>query len=178
MMTLEDWLRENEEAVVRRWLEGVLATYGDDASALFRREKNAFANPVGHNLRKGTRGIFEALLAGMDSEKIRQHVYEIVKVRAVQEFSASGAVGFVFPLKEAIRAELGKAAEDPKFASELTEIERNIDRIALVAFDVFVQCREQVYELRANELRRRVSWIVEKINQRDPDPELARIELE
>jgi len=178
MMTLREWLREHEESIVRRWFESVLATYGDDASTVFRREKDPFANPVGHGLRRGTRGIFEALIAGMDSEQIHRHLHEIVKIRAVQEFSASEAVGFVFLLKDAIRAELAAAVEEPASASSLVEIERDIDRIALAAFDVFVQCREQVFELRANELKRRVSWIVEKINQRAPDPELARIEPE
>jgi len=177
-MTLRDWLRENEEAILRNWCDSVLATYSSDASAIFRRKKDPFANPVGHGVRKGTREIFTALLAGADAGEFRRHVEEIVKVRAVQEFTASEAVGFVFSLKEAIRAELGETATKDQFASELTEIERDIDRIALAGFDVFVQCRERVYELQANELKRRVSWITEKIHRRDPEAKLAEIELE
>jgi hypothetical protein len=176
MMTFRELLQENKDAIVQRWLEDVLATYpGESAAAFFGRRKDPFANPVGHCLRVGTRGIFEALLDGMDAEKIRQHLHEIIKIRAVQQFSASQAVCFVFHLKEAIRAELGKAVTDPRFSSELAKIDGQIDRIALVAFDVFVQCREQVCELRVNEVKRRVSWVVDKMNKRGFDPESARV---
>jgi hypothetical protein len=92
----------------------------------------------------------------------------------VQQFSASQAVGFVFRLKEAVRAELGEGARDARFASELAELDAQIDRMGLAAFDVFVQYREQAYELRVNEVKRRVSWVIEKMNGREVDPELAR----
>jgi len=174
MMTLAELLQKNKEAIVERWADGVLATYGGEASAAFKRQKDQFANPVGHSLRKGTRGIFETLLEGADAERIREHLREIVKVRAVQQFSASQAVGFVFLLKESVRAELGKALSDSRLSSEVVKFEGQIDRIALAAFDVFVECREQVYELRVNEVKRRVSWVVDKMNNRDLDPDLAR----
>lgn len=177
-MTFGELLQENKDAIVQRWLEGVLATYPGNSLALFRNQKDPFANPVGHSLRVATRGVFEALLEGMDAEKIRPYLHEIIKIRAVQEFSASEAVGFVFQLKEAVRAELGKAARDSRFSSGLAKLEGQIDQIMLAAFDVFVQCREQVYELRVNEVKRRVSWVVDKMNQRGPDPELAQINPE
>lgn len=177
-MTLANLLQENKEAIVQRWLEDVLATYPANSSAAFRREGDPFANPVGHSLRVGTRGIFEALLRGMDAERIRQYLHEIIKIRAVQELSASQAVWFVFQLKEALRAKLGKALGDARLLAELTELERQIDRVALAAFDVFVQCRERVYELRVNEMKRRVSWVVDRLNRRGLDPELARTDLE
>jgi len=173
-MTFGKLLQENKDAIVRRWLDGVLATYGEDTSAVFRRQKDPFANPVGHSLRVATRGIFDALLDGMDDQRICQYLHEIVKIRAVQQFSASQAVGFVFGLKEAVRAALGKAVRDSRFSTELVELDGQIDRIALAAFDVFVQCREQVCELRVNEVKRRVSWAMDKMSQRGLGPELAR----
>ena len=177
-MKFEELLQKHKDAIVGRWLDDALATYPENSAGAFRRQKDPFANPVGHSLRVGTRGIFEALLDGMDTEKIRPYLHEIIKIRAVQEFSASRAVGFVFHLKEAIRAELGKTAADPQFACELAKLEGQIDRIALAAFDVYVQCREQVCELRINEVKRRVSWVVDKMNQGGVDPDLARIEPE
>lgn len=178
-MTLGELLLKNQDAIVGRWLDHVLATYGADSSAMFKRQKDPFANPVGHSLRVGTQGIFETLLGGMDHgkidiEKIRQYLHEIVKIRAVQKFSASEAVGFIFHLKEAVRAELVEAAGDPRFSDELAQFDRRIDRVALAAFDLFVQYREQVYELRVNEIKRRVSWVMDKMGQPDldsqPDP--------
>jgi len=167
IMTLGELLQKSQDAVVRRWLDGLLATYGGDASAVFKRQKNRFANPVGHSLRIATLGIFEALTEGMDAEEVRRHLGEIMKLRAVQEFSPSQAVGFVFQLKQAIREELAQTLADPRFSSELAEFDARIDRIALAAFDVYVQCRERVHELRLNEVKRRVSWTVDKMNQRE-----------
>jgi len=177
MMTLGELLRTKKDAIVQRWLAEVLASYAEDSAAAFRRQKDPFANPVGRSLRVGTRGIFETLLDGMDAEKIRQYLQEIIKIRAVQQFSASQAVGFVFCLKEAVRAELGKAVGDQRFSSELAKFEAEVDQIALAGFDVFVQCREQVCELRVNEVKRRVSWILDKMSQHGLNPELVQIDL-
>ena len=57
--------------------------------------------------------------------------------------------------------------------SELAKLEADIDRIALAAFDVYVQCREQLCELRVNEVKRRVSWVMERMSKRVVEPELA-----
>ena len=98
-MTLEELLRNNTNAIVQRWLQDVLATYPGDTPAAFARQKDPFANPVGHSLRVGTRRIFEALIGGKDIDEIGRDLHPIIKIRAVQQFSASDAVSFVFHLK-------------------------------------------------------------------------------
>ena len=181
-MTLKELLKENRESIVERWFEDVLATYPGDSPAAFRRQRDPFANPVGHRLREGTRGVFDALLEGVDRGgpdigKIRQSLQEIIQIRAVQHVSPSEAIGFVFRLKESIRAELGQALGDPRLSSELAELDGQIDQAGLAAFDTFVECRERVYELRVNEMKRTVSWVVERMNKRGSDPELARVDM-
>ena len=122
-----------------------------------------FANPIGHSLREGTRGIFQALLDGAGPEPIRHHLLAIVRIRAVQEIPASEAVGFIFVLKTAVRAEL-EPAQRRQFAIELTRLDQAIDRVALAAFDLYVQCRQRVGELQINEIKRRVAWVVGKMD--------------
>lgn len=178
MMTLGERLRQNRDAIIQRWLEGILATYPPDSSALFRDQKDSFANPVGRSLRVGTHGVFDALFQTADAETVREYLHEIIKIRAVQQLSASQAVSFVFQLKEAIRAELGESIGDPRVSAELVELEGKIDRVALTAFDVFVQCREQICELRVNEAKRRVSWVVDKLNKKGVELEATRINPE
>jgi hypothetical protein len=113
------------------------------------------------------------MLDGMEPEKLRQSVREIVKVRAVQQFAPSEAVGFVFRLKEVVRAALGKAVQDSRLASELAAFDAQVDQVALVAFDVFVECREQISQLRINEVKRRVAWIAEKTIRREAEAEAS-----
>jgi hypothetical protein len=175
-MTLRQLLLEKREAIARKWLEGVLATYPGDSPAVFAREKDPFANPVGHSLRVGTERILDVLLDGTDMAEIRESLREIMKIRAVQQFAPSEAVAFVFGLKEVVRAEAGAAAVDSQFSKELAELDAQIDRIALAAFDSYVECREQIYQLRINEVKRQVSWIVGKVNEQEPESELVQIE--
>ncbi|MGD2215223.1 MAG: RsbRD N-terminal domain-containing protein [Gemmatimonadales bacterium] len=174
-MRLRKLLHDKREAIARRWLEEVLATYPGNSAALFARQMDRFANPVGHALRVGTEAILDALLDGADTQELRRHLHEMVKIRAIQQFAPSQALGFVLRLKEVVRAELGGAAADPEFPLELAELDAQIDRVALLAFDTYVECREQLYQLRINEVKRQVSWIMGKVNQRDPDPELVQI---
>ena len=175
-MELRERLRDRQDAIVKRWIADVLATYPDEAAAAFGREKDPFANPVGNSLRIGTQGIFEALLEGTDASEIHEHLHEIIRIRAVQDFTASESVGFVLGLKKAIRAEIGAEATDPRFLADMAEVDDQIDRFALAAFDVFAQCREQLCDLRVSEMKRRVSWIMGKMNERELDSELAQID--
>jgi hypothetical protein len=176
MTTLEELLQKKKTAIVRRWLDAALATYPKDASAAFGRQKDPFANPVGHSLRVGTQQIFDALLEGMDDDQISEYLNGIIKIRAVQQFSASRAVGFIFALKRAVRAELETEGQSPQLASALAKLDEQIDRIALIAFDVFVECRQQVNELRINEVKRQVAWVLEKMSKRDADQDLVQLD--
>lgn len=169
MGTLEELLRDRADAIAQRWLLDALATYSAEASVAFGRERDPFANPVGHALREGTRGIVTALVDDVDDETVRHSLSEMVRIRAIQEFSPSQALAFVFRLKDAVLAELGSVARDPGLSDQLRELDRRIDRIGLAAFDSYVVCREQVFDLRVNEVRRSVAWAVERLNRRDAE---------
>ena len=173
-MTFGALLQKKKDGIVRRWFEAGLSAYAEEASTAFQRQQDPFANPVGNRLRTGTREIFEALLDGLDGAQIRGPLNEIIRIRAVQELPASRAVGFVFELKDAIRAELSGLTFDPRFAPDLARLDGQIDRIALAAFDIFVQCRERVCELRVKEVKRQVSWLVGKMNAGGSEPEPAQ----
>jgi len=177
-MTYRETLEGKKETIVARWLDAALSMYVKDASALFARQKNQFANPVGHSLREGTLAIFEALLDGADAEKIRQHLGEIIRIRAVQEFSPSSALRFIFRLKEIVREEIADVVEDVEISPDHLLFERRVDDVALAAFDVYVECREQLFEIRTSEMRRSVSWVVDKLNKRDNAPELIGADRE
>lgn len=165
-MRLAQLLRSKEAAIVGRWLEEVLATYPERAAEAFGRQTDPFANPVGHSLRVGTQAIFDAVVDGADDAEARSALTDIIRIRAVQELPAARAAGFVFGLRRAIRAELPEAVSDPQWSAEWAQLDNHIDRVALAAFDIYVDCRERVFQLRVDEVKRRVSWVVDKMNQR------------
>jgi hypothetical protein len=176
MTRFEELLQKNQEDILRGWLEAAMSSYPKETAAAFSRQTDRFANPVGHSLREGTRRILQALLTDAARDEIRRHLTEIVRIRSVQAFSASEAIGFIFELKAIVRTVLGSEADQPQFATELAQLDARIDHVALAAVDMFVECRERVFALRASEVERRFSWLAGKVRGRsesgasqDPD---------
>ena len=155
-----DILKESQSAIVDRWLADTLATYQSGAAEFFQHTKDPFANPVGNALMKGLAGIFDCLLAESPLESTRGNLDEIIKIRAVQDFSSSQAPSFIFLLKNAVRTELGGKVVNPELLADLAEFESRIDQVALLAFEIYTNCREQVYKLKVDELKRSISTIM------------------
>jgi hypothetical protein len=149
-----------------------LETYPPDSRKFFATQQNRFANPVGANMSEGLEGLFDRLVLGVDSESdsLSDYLDKIVRIRAVQDFSPANAVGFVFFLKTAVRENLAKQTQDNKLLQELLEFESRIDGLALLAFNIYMQCRETIFEMRATEIRSRVSRILERACQKYGNP--------
>jgi len=141
-------------AIGERWLASLLEAYGDDSATFFKQRKNRFANPVGQTYAESSRIILDEILGDMDTSLICTHLDEIIKIRAVQELTPAKALSFVFSLKDAIRDEIGGDVQVAEAAGDLRKIDVRIDQMALFAFDIFVMRREQVYNLRLNEIRK------------------------
>jgi hypothetical protein len=162
MSKLDDLLREKRAVITDRWIEKTLETYPAESRAFFMRQKNRFANPVGQALASGLGAAYDALCQEVDSAELCRCIEEIVKVRAVQEFTPSQSVVFALLLKDVIRDEIRKELDKPQIARELLDFERRIDQMSLFAFDMFVRSREKMYQLRVNEVERRVSTLIKR----------------
>jgi len=169
---LEKFLAANKATILKRWFELILDTYPPDSRKFFGTQKNRFSNPVGANLSEGLEGLLDGLVHGVDSESeaFSDFLDKIVRIRAVQEFSPANAVGFIFLLKTAVRENLAKEIHDQRMLEELLEFESRIDGLALVAFNIYMQCRETIFEMRATEIRSRVSRILERACQKYGNP--------
>ena len=86
----------------------------------------------------------------------------IIRIRAIQNFSPSQAVAFVFFLKTVIRDALEGEIRQSGIKEELLIIETRIDQLALLAFDQYMACREKLYDLKANELRRQTHRLLQR----------------
>jgi len=161
---LKNLLSEHKPAILRRWFNLIVETYPSDASALYRREKDQFLNPVGYTIARQIEIIYDELFQGMNRERLSLSLDDIARIRAVQEFSPSQALVFVFLLKKAMREELDDEIRRDVALEELLEFESRIDELALLAFDAYVKCREKIYDIRANELRDRSKILLERMN--------------
>jgi len=104
---------------------------------------------------KGLYGLLDQLINGMDLETITSHLDPIIRIRAVQNFTPSQATAFILSLKTVLRENLAKELRDPRIASEWVAFESKIDRLCLMAFDIYMQCREKIFQISANETRNR-----------------------
>lgn len=145
-------LYKKRSAILKRWTELILETYPAESALFFKKQKNRFDNPVGYLITQGAEGILDEILQGNDSDKLSTFLDNIIRVRAVQDFTPSQAISFIFLLKKILRKELDRETQENGIAEELSTIESRIDDLALLAFDIFMRCREKIYELKAMEL--------------------------
>ncbi len=136
----------SRQPILEKWIAETMASYPPAAVPFLAGESDPFRNPVGHAVRESLTIMFEQLLGEMDRERLNPAFDGIVRMRAVQELSPSEAIGFIFRLKAILR-EL--APEEDQIA-----LAERVDRLALMAFDKYTQCREQLAEIRIKELRR------------------------
>ena len=169
-MKLENLLSEKRSVILKKWFYLILETYPADTSKFLKNEKNRFTNPVGYTISKEIEAIYEELLHGMDSDKIFPLLDNIIRIRAIQSFSPSQAIVFTFLLKKAIREELESEIRENCIFEELLEFESRIDKLALLSFDIYMKCREKLYEIRAEEVRNRSFRLLERANLIYGDP--------
>lgn len=163
-MNLKALMSEKKAAIVKKWFDLIIDNYPADASNFLKKQKNRFSNPVGHTISQGIDGLFDEILHGIDSEKLFPFLNDIIKIKAVQDFSPSKAISFVFLLKQAIREEMGSEIKKKQMSDELQLFEEQIDELALLSFDIYMKCRERIYEIKADEARRMMFRLLQKAN--------------
>jgi hypothetical protein len=163
-MNLKALMSEKKAAILKKWFDLIIDNYPSDASNFLKKQKNRFSNPVGHTISQGIDGLFDEILHGIDSEKLFPFLNDIIKIKAVQDFSPSKAISFVFLLKQAIREEMGSEIKKKQMSDELQLFEEQIDELALLSFDIYMKCRERIYEIKADEARRMMFRLLQKAN--------------
>jgi hypothetical protein len=152
-MVLEKLLLQNKATLLKRWFDLILETYPADAAALMRREQNQFKNPVGATFSREIETLFKQLCEGVQNGECRASLDAILKIRSVQDFSPSKAVGFVFQLKRAIEGTLKSEILREQNIEAWRAFQSRIDALALQAFDAYMNCREKICEIRVNQAK-------------------------
>jgi len=163
-MNLENLLEEKKSAILERWFDSILETYPADTRQFLQKKKNRFENPVAHEISRGINEIFSQIIRGADADDVSPFLDKIIKIRAVQDFSPSQALAFVFDLKRLVREELTAELHEGRIVEELWRLDRRIDRMGLLALDIYMKSREKLYELRVKEVKNRVGRLIERAN--------------
>ena len=149
-MSIETLLASKKKAIVQKWIDQVLDSYG--SPEFFKKQKDRFANPIGGTISESLMDLYEILLGGRELGEAAKPLENIIKIRAVQDFTPSQSVGFVYLLKDIVREELAKEKNREEVLVFLSVLDPRIDKIALMAFDIYMDCRERLHKIRVNEV--------------------------
>jgi ferredoxin len=95
----------------------------------------------------------------------------ILKIRSVQDFSPSKAVGFIFQLKKAIEETLkGEICREQNIEA-WRAFQSRIDALALQAFDAYMNCREKICEIRVNQAKAEKEMALRMMERMTPSKE-------
>ena len=154
---LKELLKNKRSLIIQEWIQSIIETYPIVTSKFLGQQKNRFTNPVGFTITQCTEKLFDQIIEDKNIEEIKTTLLDLIKIRAVQNFTPSEAVGFVFSLKMILRNIFEKEIGDKNSFKELINIESKIDCTAIGAFDLYMDAREKVFQLKINEVKARLS---------------------
>jgi hypothetical protein len=85
--------------------------------------------------------------------KAKNGLGDIVRIRAVQDFSPSQALSFVDAMRKAIRREILPMVVEKASLVHLLSIESRLDEALLIALDLYVACKKQIDDIRIKEAK-------------------------
>jgi hypothetical protein len=161
-MELAALLEQNRETILEKWFALIAGSYPKVTSEFLAKQNDQFRNPVGHAISQSIGPIYDQVVSTMDAGEILGSLDGVIRIRSVQDLTPSEAVAFVFQLKTVIREVLDGEARSREKWDDLREIESRIDRVALLAFEKYTECREKLHEVRNNEIKSRTMRLLER----------------
>ena len=157
----------HKEAMTSRWIEIVHGTYPFDTIGFLRTRKDRFANPVGYRTEEAARALMDVIFTERPNEDTLLHaVDEIIRVRAIQDFSPEAAVGVIFAIKDVVREVVQASGQMAECMPALLALESRIDAVALMGFGVYARCRETLHLMKVEEFKRQSSQVLRLAERR------------
>jgi hypothetical protein len=167
---LEDVLAQKKTAILEDWQQRLADTYAADTARFLRDEKDPFANPVGAAIAQAAETVVDQVCGDLDPAEIRPALDKLIRIRAVQDFTPSQAVAPLYLLKVVVREYLEEAMRgvvDADRVIGLTEMEQfalKVDRLALLGFDIYGECRQQLADVRVHEAKKASENLLARLN--------------
>ena len=151
-MRLEKRIAKQKKQILAKWFDVLTGTYPPDTARFLKANPDTFTNPVAGTARLSLEALLDALVTDASEEALSAILDPLIRIRAVQTmFTPSQATAFILDLKSIIRGNISINADDPQDRRAMQALEIRIDRLLLIAFDIFVRCREKIYQLKATE---------------------------
>lgn len=164
IMDLHTFLVENHNHIAAQWADAIFHTYPEEGAKFFSGSSNQFANPVGHTFRSNVSRMLNLLSGAEDVSACSKDLDGILRIRAVQGFTPSVALCFLPALKEIVRREITKVCPEESVFASLNEWNVRVDRLTMLGFDLYMACREVLWQQKANQLYTRTHKLLERAN--------------
>ncbi len=167
-MELHSLLEKKKPTILNEWLTAILDTYPDDTATFLKDEKDVFANPVGHTIAANAANILEGLIRGEDANAQSVHIERIIRIRAVQHFTAVQAVSFINSLKTVIIDQLKSDISRHGLWDEWEELQATVDNLTLLASNIYAKMQERIEHIRMKEIENNEKFLMKVIGSRIP----------
>src|SRR5512146_21898 len=126
---MKELLAARRTSIIDEWFARTLESYPPQAARLLAGVTDRFRNPAGHLLRDNLATIFDAALLWDDWPLATRALYDLMQLRAVQDFGPDEAVAFI-PLLKAIISHAAGEKPGARFSSlTLDAVNDRIDRL-------------------------------------------------
>ncbi len=133
-MDLKQKMIERKSEIMKTWRRAVLAV-PPGGPAGFQEKQNVLVTAFGCILDQGIESLFDALLRGVMTENTARFFDDMVRIRAVSDFTPSQTVGFIVALKQTVRKVLGNGIlRNQQCREQLAAWDAAVDDMALFAF--------------------------------------------
>ena len=157
---LKKFLLMREPKVCQKWYNRMMEGYPPEMRNFWENKENRFTQPVPYTMAQAMHDIYcELIKPQPDEQLVYSQLESMMRICAVQNLPPSGAVRTLFQLKEVIREEANMVElRDSLFLQDLQAVETLLDQWTLLAFDIYMEFREKIYELRMKEVRNQMRF--------------------
>ncbi|MFC1840650.1 RsbRD N-terminal domain-containing protein [Thermodesulfobacteriota bacterium] len=164
-MSLKDLLSSRKKDILKKWQERIFQSYPAGSKRFLTSETDKFANPVGYSIKEKAENLFDELVNedGFNPVRVGPILDNIIRIRAIQDFSPSEAVSFIYLLKDAITDELEGLPEPGRnMLFDIISFYNKIDRAAMTAFELYMKCREKLFEIKVEGAKNQISGLLRR----------------
>jgi len=151
-MELSKLLEKQRPAILKTWLREIFDAYPVGTSRFLKGEQDMFANPVGHNIAVNAEYLLNGLIRKDSDASMSSYLEQIIRIRAVQDFTPSQAVSFMDSLKPVIISKLKTEITKYSLGAEWGELETRIDSLAQCAYELYEEMKQRIDIIRTKEM--------------------------
>ena len=153
MSTVYGEIEARRRTILKTWRASLDGASGASHSSA-ARNANRFTDSVTYLVDEATSDVVTWLVGERGLQDVPESLVDICRLKAVQDASPSLALRFIFDLKQVIRSTLGNSVGEKERDIVLGKVDARIDELALFAFDRYAEFRDQLSQIRIDEIRR------------------------